>query len=40
MLEAGDAITFASDLPHRLWNPGDEVMRGIWFVLGHTPRPT
>lgn len=37
VLGPGDAITFPCRLPHRLWNPGDEIVRGIWFVLGETP---
>lgn len=34
VLEAGDAISIDSSLPHRLWNDGDEPVHGIWFVIG------
>jgi transcriptional regulator with XRE-family HTH domain len=34
LLGPGDSISFASTIPHRLWNPGDEVVNGIWVVLG------
>lgn len=34
VLGPGDSITFDSTIPHRLWNPGPEEVRGIWFVLG------
>ncbi len=33
-LGPGDAIAFDSTQPHRLWNLGDEPVRGIWFVVG------
>ncbi len=33
-LGPGDAIAFDSTEPHRLWNLGDEPVRGIWFVVG------
>lgn len=34
VLEPGDAITFDSTTPHRLFNAGTEPVHGIWFVLG------
>ena len=34
VLGPGDAITFDSATPHRLFNDGDEPARAIWFVLG------
>ena len=34
MLGPGDAITFDSARPHRLFNAGDEPVRAVWFVLG------
>jgi transcriptional regulator with XRE-family HTH domain len=30
----GESVMFDSTVPHRLHNPGDEEMHGIWFVLG------
>lgn len=33
-LVRGDSIAFDSTMPHRLWNLGDEPVRGIWFVVG------
>lgn len=33
-LGPGDTIAFDSTLPHRLWNLGQEPVRGIWFVVG------
>jgi transcriptional regulator with XRE-family HTH domain len=33
-LGPGDTIAFDSSHPHRLWNLGDEPVRGIWFVVG------
>lgn len=33
-LGPGDAIAFDSTQPHRLWNLGDEPVRGVWFVVG------
>ena len=33
-LGPGDSIAFDSAQPHRLWNAGDEPVRGIWFVVG------
>jgi transcriptional regulator with XRE-family HTH domain len=33
-LDPGDAISFSSDLPHRLFNAGDLLVEAIWFVLG------
>jgi transcriptional regulator with XRE-family HTH domain len=34
LLEPGDAITFDSATPHRLFNPGAIPARAVWFVLG------
>jgi transcriptional regulator with XRE-family HTH domain len=34
LLGPGDSISFGSTTPHRLWNPGDEVVNGIWVVVG------
>jgi len=34
LLGPGDSISFDSTIPHRLWNPGDEAVRGIWVVTG------
>jgi transcriptional regulator with XRE-family HTH domain len=36
-LRAGDAITFDSTIPHRLFNAADEPVHAIWFVLGRRP---
>lgn len=33
-LTPGDAISFDSTLPHRLYNKGDEPVHAIWFVVG------
>ena len=33
-LEAGDAICFDSQTPHRLEAVGDEPARAVWFVIG------
>jgi transcriptional regulator with XRE-family HTH domain len=33
-LEPGDSVSFASSVPHRLHNDGDEVVHAIWVVLG------
>jgi transcriptional regulator with XRE-family HTH domain len=38
-LEVGDAIAFASTMPHRLFNAGDAVARAVWFVLGRAGDP-
>jgi transcriptional regulator with XRE-family HTH domain len=38
VLGPGDSITFSSTTPHRLFNPGDEPVHGIWFVLGRQVR--
>jgi quercetin dioxygenase-like cupin family protein len=35
-LEAGDSITFDSQTPHRLENPGDEPAHTVWFVIGRS----
>ena len=37
LLKPGDAITFDSATPHRLFNPGDVPARAVWFVLGRRP---
>lgn len=34
VLEPGDAISFESTVPHRMYNLGDEPVHGIWFVMG------
>ncbi len=33
-LDPGDAISFKSDVPHRLFNVGDIQVEGIWFIVG------
>jgi transcriptional regulator with XRE-family HTH domain/mannose-6-phosphate isomerase-like protein (cupin superfamily) len=33
-LEPGDAISFDSTMPHRLFNAGDTPAKAIWFVVG------
>ena len=33
-LDPGDAISFKSDVPHRLFNAGDVTVEGIWFIVG------
>ena len=38
-LEVGDAIAFASTMPHRLFNAGDTLARAVWFVLGRADDP-
>lgn len=35
-LHPGDAISFDSTRPHRLWNLGEEPVRGVWFVVGRS----
>lgn len=30
----GGSISFDSTVPHRLWNAGDEPVRGVWAVVG------
>ncbi len=39
VLGPGDAITFDSTTPHRLFNAGSEPVHGIWFVLGRRSKP-
>lgn len=34
VLHEGDAISFDSATPHRLYNPGDVPARAVWFVFG------
>ncbi len=36
VLQAGDAISFHSSIPHRLANIGDTPVHAIWFVLGRS----
>ena len=38
-LDPGDAISFNSDAPHRLFNAGDETVEAIWFVVGRRGDP-
>jgi mannose-6-phosphate isomerase-like protein (cupin superfamily) len=33
-LGPGDSISIDSTSPHRLYNRGNEPVRGIWFALG------
>ena len=33
-LHAGDAVTYGSSTPHRLWNCGDEPVEAVWFQIG------
>jgi transcriptional regulator with XRE-family HTH domain len=33
-LGPGDAISFDSTEPHRLWNAGGEAVRAVWVVIG------
>jgi len=33
-LHAGDSIAYFSSDTHRLFNPGDDDMRAVWFILG------
>lgn len=37
VLEAGDALSLASTIPHRLVNIGDEPVHAVWFELGRVP---
>ncbi len=37
LLQPGDAISFDSATPHRLYNAGDIPARAVWFVLGRRP---
>ena len=34
LLQPGDAISFDSATPHRLFNAGDVPARAVWFVIG------
>jgi quercetin dioxygenase-like cupin family protein len=34
LLQEGDAISFDSATPHRLYNAGDKPARAVWFVFG------
>jgi transcriptional regulator with XRE-family HTH domain/quercetin dioxygenase-like cupin family protein len=38
-LEHGDAISFNSTVPHRLFNAGEEPVEGIWFIVGRRGDP-
>jgi transcriptional regulator with XRE-family HTH domain len=38
-LEPGDAISFNSTVPHRLFNAGDVPAEGIWFIVGRRGEP-
>jgi transcriptional regulator with XRE-family HTH domain len=33
VLEAGDSISFSSNIPHRLLNDGNEIVEAIWVVV-------
>ncbi|MBW1712979.1 MAG: cupin domain-containing protein, partial [Deltaproteobacteria bacterium] len=36
LLEAGDSITFPSNLPHRMRNPGQKPSKTLWVITpGH-----
>jgi transcriptional regulator with XRE-family HTH domain len=37
ILGPGDAITFDSGTPHRLYNTGREPVRAVWYVFGRRP---
>ena len=32
VLEVGDSMAFASDVPHRFWNATSQEVRAIWFI--------
>jgi transcriptional regulator with XRE-family HTH domain len=36
LLGPGDSIRFESNLPHCMWNAGDEPVHSIWFVRGRS----
>jgi transcriptional regulator with XRE-family HTH domain len=36
ILEPRDSIRFESNLPHCMWNAGNEPVRSIWFVRGRS----
>jgi transcriptional regulator with XRE-family HTH domain len=38
-LEAGDSVAFDSTEPHRLSNPGNQISRSIWLVVGRRADP-
>jgi transcriptional regulator with XRE-family HTH domain len=38
-LDPGDAISFNSSVPHRLFNIGDTPAEGIWFIVGRRGDP-
>lgn len=40
VLEAGDAVSLDSRIPHRLANIGDTPVHAIWFVMGRDADPT
>lgn len=37
VLQAGDSVSLASTMPHRLANIGDTPVHAIWFVVGRVP---
>lgn len=43
-ISAGDSFSFDARIPHRYVNNGNEVARGVWFVVSedvtHKPQPT
>jgi hypothetical protein len=39
ILEAGDAVSLDSRIPHRLANIGDTPVHAIWFVMGRDVDP-
>jgi transcriptional regulator with XRE-family HTH domain len=39
VLEAGDAVSLDSRIPHRLTNIGDTPVHAIWFVMGRDADP-
>jgi transcriptional regulator with XRE-family HTH domain len=38
LLKPSDSIRFESNLPHCMWNAGDEPVHSIWFVRGRSTR--
>jgi transcriptional regulator with XRE-family HTH domain len=38
-LKPGDAISFDSTTPHRLWNDGKKPAKALWFVVGRDADP-
>jgi transcriptional regulator with XRE-family HTH domain len=37
LLVPGDAISFDSATPHRMFNAGDKAVTAVWFVIGRRP---